>query len=49
MQTTDVGIFLDDLERFDRFRTAAELVTNTSCDVKVKAEIRKLSQGLWPI
>ena len=46
MQTTNVGIFVDDLERFGRFQTAAELVTNTSCDVKVKAASRKLDHAL---
>ena len=49
MQATHAGIFLDDLERFDRFHTAAELVTKTSCDVKVKAESRKLDRTLWSL
>ena len=47
MQTTDAGIFVDDLKRFERFQKAVELVTDTSCDVKVKAESGKLDNALW--
>ena len=49
MQTTDAGVLVDDMERFIRFEAAVDLVTNTSCDVKVQDASRKLSRVLWSL
>ncbi|XP_020617497.1 uncharacterized protein LOC110055446 [Orbicella faveolata] len=48
-RTTDAGVLVDDMERFIRFEAAVDLVTNTSCDVKVQDASRKLSRVLWSL
>ena len=49
VQTTDAGVLVDDMERFTRFEAAVDLVTDTSCDVKVRDASRKLGRALWSL